>query len=230
MEVWLMRFRVSALLTMALFLSAVAMAEDSPKVQIFGGYSLLHADTAGVSNSSVDALLGTSGSSATSNFSGWNTELQYNVKPWLGAVADFSGNYGTAISPASGSALSGTPSFSSHSFLFGPVLQQSRGKVRPFVHALFGVNRLSSDATAAATFFGVAPATTADTAFAMALGGGLDYKLTKRFAVRLGQLDYLYTRHNPLAYAGAFYGTTALSGTANHQNNLRFSAGLTFAF
>ena len=88
-----MRFTVSALLIMALFVSAAAIAEDSPKVQVFGGYSLLHADTAGVSNASVDTLLGTSGSTANSNFSGWNAELQYNVKPWLGAVADFGGHH-----------------------------------------------------------------------------------------------------------------------------------------
>jgi len=225
-----MRFTVSALLIMALFVSAAAIAEDSPKVQVFGGYSLLHADTAGVSNASVDTLLGTSGSTANSNFSGWNAELQYNVKPWLGAVADFGGNYGKAISPASGSGLSGAPHFNSYSFLFGPVLQEPRGKLRPFVHALFGVNRLSSDATAATTFFGTAPTTSTDSAFAMALGGGVDYKVMKGISVRLGQLDYLYTRHSPGAYAGSFYGTEALTGTNNHQNNLRYSAGLVFEF
>jgi opacity protein-like surface antigen len=225
-----MRFTVSALLIMALFVSAAAIAEDSPKVQVFGGYSLLHADTNGISNTNVDALLGTSGSNANHNFSGWNAELQYNVKPWLGAVADFGGNYGKAISPASGSGLSGIPGFNSYSFLFGPVLQQPRGKLRPFVHALFGANRLSSDSGAAATFFGTAPTTANDTAFAMALGGGVDYKLVKGVSLRLGQLDYLYTRHAPLAYSGSFYGTDALSGTSNHQNNLRYSTGLVFAF
>jgi hypothetical protein len=52
----------------------------------------------------------------------------------------------------------------------------------------------------------------ANTSFATALGGGLDYRLIKFFALRL-EVDYLKTR---------FYDT--------HQNNLRLSPGLVFRF
>lgn len=230
-----MRFKISALIVVALFsIAAFAQDTDSPKMQVFGGYSLLHADTAGVSNADVDASLGTTGSGVSSNFSGWNGEFQYNLRPSLGVVADISGNYGTPISVASDSGLPSAPSLTSYSFLFGPVLQRSSGKLSPFVHALFGVNRLSTNSTAATnldTAVGaLVPANFSDSAFAMALGGGLDYKLSKSFGVRLAQLDYLYTRHDALSYSDSFYGTDSPIGAANHQNNLRLSAGLVFGF
>ena len=227
-----MRLRISACLLALLLSAAVAVAQDSPKLQVFGGYSLMHFDTGGLSGSDLDSAFGaTPGTfSLKNNFSGWNAELQYNASSWLGAVADMSGNYGTPISMVSGTGLPGAPSTQSYSFLFGPVVQPSVGKLRPFVHALFGVNRLSTDASAANNFFGSAPLNVTDTAFAMALGGGVDYKLSKGFALRLGQLDYLYTKHDPVAYASSFYGSDALAGTADHQNNLRFSAGVVFGF
>jgi opacity protein-like surface antigen len=225
-----MRLTLSASLIFALLFSVTALAQDTPKVQVFGGYSLLHADTAGLSNSAADSFLGTTGSSVNSNFNGWNAELQYNLKSWLGAVADVSGNYGTALSVASSSGLPSAPGFNSYSFLFGPSVQHSMGRLRPFAHALFGANRLSSDTTAATNLFGTPPTTPTDTAFAMALGGGVDYKLSKGFGLRLGQIDYLYTKHDSLAYSGSFFGTDQLAGVNDHQNNLRFSAGLVFGF
>jgi opacity protein-like surface antigen len=225
-----MRFTLAASLIFVLLFSMAALAQEAsqPKIQVFGGYSLLHSDTAGLTGSDVDSLLGTTGSGVNSNSNGWNAELQYNVRPWLGTVADFSGNYGKAISPAAGSGVS-APSFSSYSFLFGPEIH-AQGKLRPFAHALFGTNRISSSATAASALFGTSPATSSDTAFAMALGGGLDYKVAKGFAVRLGQFDYLYTAHNALAYSGALFGTESVATANDRQNNLRFSAGLVFGF
>jgi hypothetical protein len=52
-----------------------------------------------------------------------------------------------------------------------------------------------------------------DSAFTMAFGGGLDYNLNRKFAVRVGQFDYLPTR---------FGGET--------QNNFRYSAGVVVRF
>jgi opacity protein-like surface antigen len=54
--------------------------------------------------------------------------------------------------------------------------------------------------------------------FAMTVGGGLDAKLSDRFAVRLGQFEYFLTR---------FPETTSSRET---QNNLRFSTGIVFRF
>jgi hypothetical protein len=52
----------------------------------------------------------------------------------------------------------------------------------------------------------------------MAIGGGVDYRLTNRFSLRPLQVDYLLTRFN--------------EGTPNNQsqNNLRASTGIVIHF
>jgi len=50
-----------------------------------------------------------------------------------------------------------------------------------------------------------------ETAFAWAIGGGVDWNLKERLAIRLGQFDYLPT----------YFGSTT-------QNNIRYSAGVVF--
>jgi peptidoglycan-associated lipoprotein len=56
----------------------------------------------------------------------------------------------------------------------------------------------------------------AGAAFAANLGGGLDLRASRRFAVRLIEADYLLTTFD--------------NGTNNHQNNLRVSAGMVVHF
>jgi hypothetical protein len=88
----------------------------------------------------------------------------------------------------------------------------------PFVHALFGGNHLSADASV------VTGAAASETAFAMAFGGGVDVKLAHHFGLRLGQFDYLYTKHCGNTGGGCVLGV----GTAPpaHQNNFRFATGI----
>jgi hypothetical protein len=128
------------------------------------------------------------------NFNGWNAAATGNINHWLGVTGDFSGAYKN---------VSGV-SLKQHTFLFGPTIaSHSSDKFTPFAHALFGGAHFSGSA------FG---GSTSDTAFAVALGGGLDVGV-KNFAVRVGQFDYLLTR---------FGGTS--------QNNFRYSAGIVFRF
>jgi opacity protein-like surface antigen len=128
------------------------------------------------------------------NFNGWNAALTGNLNHWLGVTGDFSGAYKT---------ISGV-SLKQHTFMFGPTISShSSDKFTPFAHALFGGAHFSGSG-----FGGSA----SDTAFAMALGGGVDVGV-KNFAVRIGQFDYLMTR---------FGGTS--------QNNFRYSAGIVFRF
>ncbi len=128
------------------------------------------------------------------NFNGWNAAVTGNVNRWLGVTGDFSGAYKD---------ISGV-SVKQHTFLVGPTIaSHSSDKFTPFVHALFG------GAHASGSGFG---GSSSDTAFAMALGGGVDMGV-RNFAIRLGQFDYLLTR---------FGGTS--------QNNFRYSAGIVFQF
>jgi opacity protein-like surface antigen len=198
-----------------------AVAQDYPKASIFGGVSLLHLDTEGATDATVSTFFSTPGSTIKTWYPGWEVAGQYNFTKLLGVKADFSGNYGTPLTVPGVS----TPSARTYSFLFGPVLSLRGEHATPFVHALFGGNHLSIDAAPGATGLGN-PAIT-ETAFAMAFGGGVDMKLTRHFGLRLGQFDYLYTKHC-INVGGAC--TLGVAGApTDHQNNFRFATGVTIA-
>jgi opacity protein-like surface antigen len=62
-----------------------------------------------------------------------------------------------------------------------------------------------------------------DNAFAMTVGGGLDIKLNKRFAVRLVQAEYLYTRFgNSCQFA--------ICSENNNQNSFRLKSGIVMSW
>ncbi len=191
----MIRFAVATIILLAMIGSFVSAQDATPKVQVFGGYSFMHASTGGLTGSTLDLELhqypGTLG--VGSNFNGWNAEAQFNFDRWFGIVADFGGQYGTPIT-ASGT-VSGLPSMSRYSFLAGPVISyRAKAKITPFVHALFGYDRASlSASTITGTSSPVTSFASTYTDFAIALGGGVDYKLSRHFALRVGQLDYFHT-------------------------------------
>jgi opacity protein-like surface antigen len=91
-------------------------------------------------------------------------------------------------------------------YLFGPrVSYRHFGRITPFGEVLFGV------AHAGVSIVGLG---NSDNTFAMSLGGGVDYKLTNRFAIRPIKVDYLMTRFSETGTGG------------NTQNNLRVSTGI----
>lgn len=127
-----------------------------------------------------------------------------------------SGSFGAYLTPRVGVIgefgacnVTGLPSgVTSHglNYLFGPrVYFPTRGRVFPFVQALFGGERFSAGAT------GLGSASS--NAFATALGGGADVTLTRHVSLRAIQVDYLYTH-----FGGA------------GQNNLRIQSGLVWRF
>ncbi|MGH9795976.1 MAG: outer membrane protein [Candidatus Acidiferrales bacterium] len=172
------------------------MAQDElPRWEVFGGYSYNNFDEFG----------------AAVNLNGWNASLSWNPNRWLSFVGDFSGHYG-----AEGFSLILPPNpplqlrteRRQHTFLFGPRFSY-RGDKRftPFAHLLFGVARFSSDPTAPFPFgFGFAA-----TGLAVSLGGGIDIKVSDRFAVRAMQADLQILRSDFLS-----------------PHNFRYSAGIVF--
>jgi opacity protein-like surface antigen len=206
-----------------------------PKVQVFGGYSLLHADNGRLNGTLLDVNLRQPNNTfgVRSNFNGWNAEAQYNVSRLLGVVADFAGYYGSPFTPYGTRPVGGLPSQNSYSVMVGPVFTYRRyKKLTPYVHALFGFSRSSLGAS---TITGVpnpvsSVATTYDN-FAMALGGGVDYKLNRRFALRLAQAEWYHTSLNLDKYYGSAYGASVFDvGLSTNQRNLRFSAGIVVNF
>jgi hypothetical protein len=158
------RIIVIALLIVLLTTAATAQI---PKGNVFFGYSYLRADLA---------------SGSSSNLNGWNGSLEGKFLPWIGIVADLSGHYGSGKFPIScppgTSPCTVTVDTNIYSFVFGPRVSVSVGKITPFAHALFGASHISGDGS--------------DTSFASAYGGGLDYHLVPLVNWRF-QADLLHT-------------------------------------
>lgn len=224
-----------ATITLAFLTTSFVLAQDAmPKVQVFGGYSLLHADSGGLNGSTLDFDLRQFPNTfdVRSNFNGWNAEAQYNFSSWIGVAADFSGFYGSPLTVRSPSPVAGLPNGNSYSILVGPVISyRAQKKMTPFAHALFGWNRTSlSASTFTGTSFPVASVSTHYDDFTLALGGGVDYKVFRRFAVRLAQLDWYHTSVNLNSFYGNAFNTTVFQGLATRQRNLRVSAGFVINF
>ncbi len=170
----------------------IAHAQETPKIDVFAGYSYIR-DNPGP----------TSGDSFSLN--GGNASVTYHIKDWIGGVADFGGYHNGNIL---GTGADGTLS----TYLFGPrVSYRSYRHFTPFAEALFGV------AHAGASIGGGTLGSTQNS-FAMAIGGGVDYRLTNRFSLRPLEVDYLLTRFS--------------EGSPNTQtqNNLRASTGIVIHF
>jgi hypothetical protein len=188
----------------ALLAPAYAFSQETPKAELFGGYSYFRADDV-FSEGSFSPRL---------NLHGWNASIAGNFSRWLGVEGDFSGHYGS-------------PSFSGfdipvvdsnvHFFMGGPKIayRPDNDAVTPFAHFLIGAARLeSADLGFGGLDFGLS-----ETALAAAIGGGVDIRISEGLAVRAIQADYLMTRFDN-------FGLTP----DERQNNLRLSFGLVVRF
>ena len=150
-------------------------AQDTPRVQVFGGYSYTRFDSPSF------------GFSNPSGLNGYNFSPAFNLIRNFGVAAEVSGQYGSNLNL--------------RDIAVGPQFLFPKDKALFFGHVLIGsarsLVRVGNNEE--------------DTARAVALGGGMDFDLTSRFAVRVFQVDYLRT--------------TLFSQT---QNNLRFSTGLVY--
>jgi opacity protein-like surface antigen len=225
------RFAV-ATITLTVLISSFAFSQDAtPKVQAFAGYSLTQLVHGGPLIATVDLDLKqlTDAFGTANTFNGWSVEGQYNVDRWFGVVADVGGRSGTYLTGAPG--INGMPTGSTYSFLAGPVISyRTKSKVTPFFHVLAGWERTSQGSTTITGPSAPVPAvaTTYDD-FAVAVGGGVDYKITRRFAVRVGQLDYYHASLNLNKYYQSAYGVL-FEGMPITQVSLRFSAGVVMRF
>ena len=164
----------------------------APKAEVFGAYSLVH-------------LEGT-------DMSGWNFSLAGNLNNNLGIVGEASGHYNRESSTNALGTTSSKLTF--HSFLAGPRITERRYKwISPFVHSLFGFTRVNAKLSQSITGAPTASSQNDVSAFALALGGGLDITNDPRFFIRLIQADYFLVRADKIKHEG-----------------LRISAGLLLRF
>ncbi len=187
---------IAALMVLAMPLSAFAQ-----KAEIFGGYSYLRADNCDVNDNPTICDGGT-------DLHGFNVSFNQNLVKWVGLKVDISGHYGErTILPGL------RVDMNTYLFLAGPQFNLPKyERLRPYGHVLLGVVR--TNLTTPSTFGRLS---LRDSAFALAIGGGVDLKVNDLVAVRLFQADYILTR----------FDTGPRSAT---QNNFRTSTGLVLRF
>ncbi len=114
----------------------------------------------------------------------------------------------------------------------GPVLTyRNKSRLTPFLHALFGVDRYTLDASTISGLATPASSTaTTYTDFAAALGGGLDLRIIHHVALRLVQVDDYETTHNLNKFYDSAFTPAVFNGLATHERSLRVSAGITVSF
>ncbi len=157
---------LAAVLISVSALGTVALAQES-RQSVFVGYSYMSAD--------INA-------SSRQNLNGWEASFEGKVLPFLGIVADASGDYGIVGFPVCAAVIGGhcqsTELGSIHTVLFGPRVSASFGRVKPFAHVLGGV--------------GVVSGGPSDASLAFAVGGGADFRINRVAAWRV-QADFLHT-------------------------------------
>jgi hypothetical protein len=185
---------LNVVLVCAALLSGRAWSQNLQRVEVFGGYSYLYYG--------VNSLQHT-------NMSGWEASLGYNFTQRLAIEADCSGNYGYDYAYHYGTFWS-----QNHFYLVGPRFNY---KVL-FGHALLGVGQSRSHTV----FFGDEfPPSVSATAFAMALGGGVEKKIATHLAIR-GGADWLFDH---LDVADFFH-----PSVSPYHNSFRLNVGMVFMF
>jgi len=124
-----------------------------------------------------------------SNLNGYNFAPAYNLLYGFGVVAELSGQYNSTLNL--------------RDLAVGPQFLYPRGKSTFFAHFMVGDAR---------TLVQIAN-TEGDTARAVIVGGGMDREISRRFALRLFQVDYVHT-----------------SLFKDTQNNFRVSTGLVYCW
>lgn len=165
------------------------------ELELFGGYSYMRSNLV-----FTGAPLSANGGSASA--------VVY-LSDWFGIVGDF-GLYEQRNIAGQGFSLA----FSTYQF--GPRLRFPRlTHVTPFAHFLWGAGHADGTAYTRSLGFGVPPLGV-NNSFVLAAGGGADWKVSPRIAVRLIQADYLHSEF--------------LNGSGNRQENIRLSTGVVFSF
>jgi outer membrane immunogenic protein len=162
--------------------------EQISRLEAYGGYDYVRFNV----QSNVDGVI----SNDSYNSGGGSGQLEFNANRWLGVVGDLTG-----LAVTKGQILAGT-----FSYLFGPRVNFSRGKITPFSQVLLG----------GLVATGGINQTGAVNHFALAVGGGVDIRVSPHFAIRPFQAEYFTTKFP--------------DGINNRQDNFRFSAGVVFRF
>ncbi len=187
--------------------AGVMAAQETPKFDLFGGYSYARSRASNI------------------NLNGWDSSFTYNVTEWLGIVAEGSGHYGSRqlsggtrvffICPQNPTSCPPSLSFGPvsadtklHTYAFGPRFTWRTGHVvTPFAHILAG-----GGYTNEILDFGSGRNNRRSASFVWKIGGGADLRLNSLVSWRT-QTDLIRSR---------FF--------SNGQSSLQVSTGPVFHF
>ena len=193
--------RISAVLALSLATlwipSAFAQMGPTDPTEFLSKYSV----ALGYTNIRANAPPGDCG---CFDMNGGFLSADYKLKYWLSAAAEVNGGHAKNISPLG-------QDLTLLTYTAGPRVTFRKARVTPFVQALFGAAHGSDSYFPTETSY-----TTAATSFAFTAGGGVDYHLSHRLAIRPIEAQYMRT-YLP-------------NGTDNGQNHLLLNAGIVFKF
>ena len=193
-----MKLKLLGLLIALLSVCATAQ-QNSDRIEVFGGYSHV----------GYYYYPAYEGPWTLSSFNGWEASAAFKLIPHLAVEGDFGGLYG----PPGNSCC---PRDGIQTFMGGPRVTANSSRFDLYAHVLFGGLRYRT------TYGGQGEPLTvnADTTFAMAVGGGSDVWVTRRFGARLVQIDYLRNNNHIPGY---------FAHPGQHAN-FRISTGAVFRF
>jgi len=160
---------------------AAAQEQPAPKWELFGGYSWIDP------NANAHAPSSAFGFGPGPQFNpklrseprGFGSALTYNFNRWLGLTGDFSAHWG-----GDKARLPLSDDENIFNLSLGPKLTYRTEHFSPFVEALAGWHKLVPDGL------------NSDSRFGFMGGGGIDVDVTKHFALRLIQADYMISNHH----------------------------------
>ena len=138
------------------------------------------------------------------NFNGFNAEFNQNITRHVGIVTSFTGTFNNNGFVDTKTGRQFDARVQRYDLMIGPRYNWRLSGITPFVHGMAGVTHLRANFDDP-----LSPRKRADTAFAMALGGGLDVHAGEHLDVRVIQVDYMPTWFN-----------------SGRQDNIRIGAGV----
>lgn len=201
--------KLTVLFISVLVFSALALAQMEPKplvvpnTELFFGYAFQHAGTSGSNLVKINGVNTDLVDVSSTNLNGFAIEFSHYLHSKFGYTID--------VYRGSNKSVDRTGiKYVRTSFMAGPTYRLNQmGFFTPSVHLLGGVDHddFSVPTTLPSTF------DQKDLDFAALAGVTLDGNLSRRLAVRLAQVDYLYTHH---------YGTS--------QSSFRYAGGVVLRF
>ena len=170
--------------------------DEYPKVEVFAGFSA-------VGDNKSELTFGNGGriGAGYASPNGFEISVVRNWTRHIGLKGDFSAHFKNdsdrgQLSNCTPTCTTATQDFQIktrvYNFLAGPEFKaRNSSRFTPFAHVLGGIAHTSANFTTPGPTFNIS-LERSDTSFAMALGGGLDIRATKRVSFR-AQMDY-----NPL--------------------------------